>query len=140
MQASAWAIVHESLLEMKRLGLQDKQVLFQLKNSERMRTLYLLTYDMVQKLLLTGQQRLRIIVQNTRMYTPYSSSKSRFYSFKQRISMSTSGSAVHRRTRIVWCNSIHPSFAMCTSRSWTRRLSNSVSLAPSSLLKLCSPA
>lgn len=65
MQASAWAIVHESLLEMKRMGLQDKQVLHQLRSSERMRTLYLLTYDMVKKLLATGQQRLSVIVQNT---------------------------------------------------------------------------
>ncbi len=66
MLACAWTLLHEFLVEMKRLGLQDKMVVKQMRSSADIRILYMFTYNMAKNLVTVGQQRLRSIVQNTR--------------------------------------------------------------------------
>jgi len=71
MLACAWTLLHEFLVEMKRLGLQDKMVVKQMRSSADIRILYMFTYNMAKNLVTVGQQRLRSIVQNTPHFAPY---------------------------------------------------------------------
>lgn len=65
MLASGWTIVNESLKYLENLGLEDRTVLQQLRNNNQLRTVYLLTFNLIKKLANASQQRLRSIVQNT---------------------------------------------------------------------------
>ncbi|KAH8119258.1 hypothetical protein DFH11DRAFT_1686181 [Phellopilus nigrolimitatus] len=71
MLASGWTIVYESLRYMRDMGLTDRMVLGQLKSSSKLRSVYLLAYELLQKLVSVGQQRLRSIVRNTEHYHAY---------------------------------------------------------------------
>lgn len=71
MLASGWTIVFESLRYMRDMGLTDRMVLDRLKSSSKLRSVYLLAYELLQKLVSVGQQRLRSIVRNTGKYLIY---------------------------------------------------------------------
>lgn len=68
MMASGWTTIFESLLFLERSGLADRTVPTQLKNNQRLRTVYVLAFKLLKKLVESGQQRLRSIVQNTGEY------------------------------------------------------------------------
>lgn len=119
MIASAWTILHELLIEMKRLGLQDKMVIKQMRSSAQIRTLYMLTYNMAKNLVIVGQQRLRSIVQNT--------GKNRTHSIcippRSETAQLTSRLISLRLwiARMDHSNSTMLSFAICISLTWIQR-------------------
>lgn len=65
MLASAWNLVVQGLKELERIGLVERNVRDQLRQSERMRIIYLVVFKMVENIIAIDQQQLRYIAQFT---------------------------------------------------------------------------
>lgn len=68
MLASGWKIVTELIKVMESTGLHDSHVREQLRQSEKIRRYYLLTVDLVKRLVQLSQHYLRIIASKTRKF------------------------------------------------------------------------
>ena len=134
MLASGWTIVYESLKLLEREGLEDKSILNQLKIDNKMRTIYLLAYNLIKKLVTASQQRLRSIVQNTgetkmRPPRPYL-----YTDVRQNI---IAGISSHHLTSQDSKFSIYMKCVNSTNPTWILRSLSFASPDPNSAPKLC---